>query len=131
MSEAHISQSIRLRLSQGICRLFRNNVGTAWQGDATMLPNGDVLIRRPRRVTYGLMVGSADLIGWRSIRVTPPMVGTVLGQFTSIEVKTKDGKIEDEQRNWCRRVIEAGGLGGIVRSVEEAEKLVAERPASA
>lgn len=131
MSEAHVLQSIRLALSNGVTRLFRNNVGTAWQGEATQLPNGDVLIRRAQRVKYGLQVGSGDLIGWRSVLITPEMVGQRAALFLSIEVKSATGAPTPEQERWALAVNLAGGRAGIVRSVEEAEAIITGRPAGA
>lgn len=131
MSEAHVLQSIRLALSNGVTRLFRNNVGTAWQGEAQQLPNGGVLIRRAQRVKYGLAVGSHDLIGWRTVTVTPEMVGQRLAVFASIEVKSATGAVSPEQEKWLAAVNQAGGRAGVARSVEDAEAIIAGRPAGA
>ena len=74
MNEATIKRDILRRLGRGPVRVFNNPVGSAWQGIATRLPNGDVLLHNPRRVVYGLCPGSSDLIGWRTVEVTPEMV---------------------------------------------------------
>jgi hypothetical protein len=76
-SEQTIQQEIRIACSQGPVRLFRNNTGTL--RDA----NG-------RPVQFGLCKGSADLIGWKRVTVTPEMVGSIVAVFTSIEVKTRN-----------------------------------------
>ena len=73
---------------------------------------------------FGLARGSADLIGWRTITVTPEMVGTQLAVFTSIEVKTPTGRIRPEQHAWQRTVSSAGGIAGIARSIQDANDLV-------
>jgi hypothetical protein len=44
--------------------------------------------------------GSADLIGYRSITITPDMVGQQVAVFASIEVKTPTGRIRPEQQQW-------------------------------
>jgi ribosomal protein S19 len=41
-------------------------------------------------VQFGLCKGSADLIGWKRVTVTPEMVGSTVAVFTSIEVKTRN-----------------------------------------
>jgi hypothetical protein len=41
----------------------------------------------------GLVKATADLIGWRSITITPDMVGTTVAIFASIEVKTPTGRV--------------------------------------
>ena len=110
-SEQTIQQHIRLACSKGDCRLFRNNTGTL--KDA----NG-------RPVQFGLCKGSADLIGWRSVTITPSMVGQTVAIFTSIEVKTPTGRIRPEQQQWLNAVQAAGGIAGVARSVGEAMDLL-------
>ena len=111
-SEQTIQQHIRIACSKGDTRLFRNNTGTL--RDA----NG-------RPVQFGLCKGSADLIGWRSIAITPDMVGTTIAVFTSVEVKTPTGRIRPEQQQWLEAVQAAGGIAGVARSVADAEVLLA------
>jgi len=67
MSETGIQQDIRLAL--GSCpsiKMFRNNVG------AYKDPTGRV-------IRYGLFVGSADLIGWRTVSDHPGHGRTIPG----------------------------------------------------
>jgi hypothetical protein len=109
-SEQSIQQHIRLTCSTGATRLFRNNTGTLRD------QNG-------RPVQFGLCKGSADLIGWRTVTVTPEMVGATIAVFTSIEVKTATGRIRPEQQQWLDAVQAAGGIAGVARSVEDAQRL--------
>jgi hypothetical protein len=110
MSEQQIQQHIRLALSRGPVRLYRNNTGTLRD-------------QHGRPVTFGLAVGSADLIGWRTVTVTPEMVGTQVAVFLSIEVKTPTGRLRPEQRQWLEAVQAAGGIAGVARSVEDALRI--------
>ena len=87
--------------------MFRNNTGTLRD------ING-------RPVSFGLCKGSADLIGWRTVTVTPEMVGQQIAVFTSIEVKSTSGRGKPEQQAWMDAVAAAGGIAGIARSVGEA-----------
>ena len=109
--EQTIQQHIRLACSIGSTRLFRNNTGTLRD------ING-------RPVTFGLCKGSADLIGWRTVTVTPEMVGQQIAVFTSIEVKSTSGRVKPEQKSWMDAVAAAGGIAGIARSVGEAMDLL-------
>jgi hypothetical protein len=112
-AETTLQQQIRLALgTRTDLRLFRNQVG--------QLPDP----RTGRPVQFGLARGSADLIGWRTITITPEMVGTQLAVFTSIEVKTPNGRIRPEQHAWQRTVSNAGGIAGIARSIRDANDLV-------
>ncbi len=110
MSEQRIQQEIRLAISHNDTKVFRNNTGTL--KDA----NG-------RPVQFGLCKGSADLIGWTTRTVTQEMVGQRIAVFTSIEVKTPTGRLRPEQQQWLDAVQAAGGIAGVARSVEDAQRL--------
>ncbi len=110
MTEQQIQQHIRLALSRGPVRLYRNNTGTLRD-------------QHGRPVTFGLAVGSADLIGWTTRTITPDMVGQQLAVFTSIEVKTPTGRVKPEQQQWLDAVQAAGGIAGVARSVEDALRI--------
>ena len=110
MTEQQIQQQIRIACSHGQTRLFRNNTGTLRD-------------QHGRPVQFGLCKGSADLIGWRTITITPEMVGQQVAVFLSIEVKTATGRLRPEQRQWLDAVQSAGGIAGVARSVEDAERL--------
>ena len=69
---------------------------------------------------FGLARGSADLIGYRTVTITPDMVGQRVAIFTSLEVKTPTGRIQPEQANWQRTIAAAGGIAAVVRSVDDA-----------
>jgi hypothetical protein len=111
VSEQRIQQEIRLACSRGQTRLFRNNTGTLRD-------------QHGRPVSFGLCKGSADLIGYRTITITPDMVGQQVAVFTSIEVKTATGRMRPEQQAWLDAVQAAGGIAGVARSVEDALRIV-------
>lgn len=111
MSEQRIQQEIRLAVSHGDTKLFRNNTGTLRD-------------QHGRPVSFGLCKGSADLIGWRTVTVTPEMIGSQVAVFTSIEVKTPTGRVQPEQQQWLDAVQAAGGIAGVARSVEDALRIV-------
>jgi len=113
-------------------RLFRNNVGVAYMGKAVTIQKptavrlepGDVVIRGARRVKFGLHAGSADLVGWRTLLITPAMVGRKIAQFLSLEIKTRSGRVSEEQDQWAGVIIANGGRAEIVRSVDDAVRAV-------
>jgi hypothetical protein len=112
-AETDIQQRIRLAVgTRSDLRLFRNNTGT--------LPDP----RTGRPVQFGLARGSADLIGWRTITITPEMVGQRVAVFTSIEVKTTSGHLTPAQQAWLGTVRTAGGIAGVARSVRDAEEIL-------
>lgn len=105
-------------------RLFRNNVGTGWTGDVTRNRDGSITIRNPRPLHAGLAPGSADLIGWRPVEITPEMVGQTLAVFASVETKTARGRVHDGQRRWCEAVEVAGGMAGIARTDADLDSIL-------
>lgn len=88
--------------------MFRNNVGALED-------------KTGRVVRYGLCKGSSDLIGWRTVEVTPDMVGKPVAVFVALEVKDR-GRLTAEQAQFLAVVQSAGGIAAEVRSVEDAER---------
>ena len=111
--ETVLQQNIRLALGQiHSLRLFRNQVG--------QLPDP----RTGRYVQFGLAKGSSDLVGFKTIKITPEMIGQEVAQFVSIEIKTERGKLTEVQQNWLQKVHDSGGIVGVARSIQDAFKIV-------
>jgi hypothetical protein len=133
MSESAILRRVWLSASAlaGVV-LFRNNTGTGWAGKLISKIGGaknyTVMIEAARPLHAGLHKGSSDLVGWRSIVVTPQMVGHRLAVFTAIEVKAPRGRIRAGQQNFMQQVQQAGGIAGVVRSPADAEALLLDHP---
>lgn len=129
--EHALQNGIRNALA-GRALIFRANVGKAWQSnDVVKVPRQmpvvmgprDVLLKNARPFETGLPPGFADLFGLVAVEITPDMVGQTLAVFTALEVK--DGaRVSPLQRNFINAVNDNGGRAGVVRSVEDAEKLV-------
>lgn len=113
MSESTLVRQIMLALSDAGCSVWRQNTGMGWSGDATRHPGGTVVIRNARPLHAGLCVGSADILG-----IAPD------GRFLSVEVKSGRGRATPEQIAFRDAVLRAGGIAGIVWSVDEALGLV-------
>ena len=113
-SEHEIQQRIRLACGRGPVRLWRNNTGA-------------LVDQQGRFVRFGLCRGSSDLIGLRSLVLTPELVGQRIAQFAALEVKTPLGVVSPEQRAFLELVEQLGGVAAVCRSVEEAEQALAKR----
>ena len=113
-NEQTIQQRIRLACSRGAVRLWRNNTGRLRD-------------ERGQLVTFGLCPGSSDLIGYRSITITPDMVGQRLAVFAAVEVKSPTGRPTPEQTAFVEHVRAAGGLAGIARTIDDAVRILGER----
>ena len=114
--EARIQREIMLALSEAGCLVWRNNTGQAWQGKQVHKSHDQITLAGCRPVNFGLMVGSADLIG-----VSPG------GKFLAVEAKAPSGRVSDAQCRFLLAVNRAGGIGFVARSAEDALKQLEER----
>ena len=103
--ERRIQADIQLA-ANGPARLWRNNTGALKD-------------QRGQLVRYGLCPGSSDLIGYRTVVITPDMVGQRVALFCAVEVKDR-GRPTEQQVAFINLVQQAGGLAGVARSVPEA-----------
>lgn len=133
MRESEILTKIRDTCSRGLSRLWRNNVGKGVMIQHKHSQTRQAIISEcialaaarggsGARITYGLQVGSGDLIGYRVVTVTPEMVGRRIAVFTSAEVKTDAGRESPEQVAWREHINSVGGLAFVARSVEQAQE---------
>ena len=105
--------------SRADVRLFRNNVGLGFIGTiARRLPAGCIVLGSARPIKFGLHTGSGDLIGWKTVTITPDMVGKRVAVFLSVETKSATGTAKPEQVNWRDHVRAAGGIAEIIRDGE-------------
>jgi len=124
MGEHEIQQRILLACGSGSTRLWRNNVGTGWAGQATKIQRrgmvavepGDIIVRQGRPLHAGLCVGSSDLIGYRVVNR--------VAQFVALEVKSATGRPTAQQTQFIDHINAVGGCAGIVRSVEDAHTVL-------
>ena len=105
-------------------RLLRNHVGAGHTGPVVHRDGPTVTISPARACTFGLAPGSADLIGWASVEITPDMIGKRVAVLCSVELKAPGGAVRPEQRQWMEVLRAAGARAGIARSVEEVQKIV-------
>lgn len=115
MSEKTILNKLQLLATSLGHRLFRNNVGTAWRGEVHKLKNGDILIKNPVLIRYGLADGSGDLIGGTQVEITPEMVGRKVLIFTNYEVKANKTRTTENQINFSKMITQLGGVSIIDR----------------
>jgi hypothetical protein len=114
--EAGAQAEVRLEASRGGGRLWRNNVGAG-----TIQESGSFIRWGLANESKGvnLKIKSGDLIGIMPVLITPAHVGTVIGQFTSREIKRPGWKYtatprEVAQVKWAELVLSLGGNAAIV-----------------
>ena len=137
MSEGKIWRDIRDKLSHGAIRLFRNEVGNGvavrhkhpYTRQAIITACIELAAKMggsAARIHFGLTTGSSDLIGLKTITITPEMVGCRIAQFVGVETKTATGSMREEQKRWLSFVNQAGGLAIVARDLAEAENKLTE-----
>ena len=102
-------------------RAYRNQALTYKTGNVVKhitITDGSCVVLFARKYPVGLCVGSGDEIGWTTVTITPAMVGQRVAVFTSVERKTENDTMSDEQKNWFRRVKEAGGISEVYKETK-------------
>lgn len=99
--ETKIQNEIRVALSKHDCTVFRANVGKV------MMNNG-------RWFDTGLPKGHPDLYGFRHTD----------GKCFYVEVKTKTGRLREDQKRFAEYVTQFPILYGVARSAEDAIKII-------
>lgn len=119
-SETRVQSCVRLAAPMKGYTLWRNNVGVLQ--DARGVPVRFGLANDSPKLNERLKSG--DLIGWRRREITPDMVGRVVAQFVSLEVKaggwaySGDGR-ERAQSRWASLVAADGGMGRFITDAEQ------------
>lgn len=117
-----ISKILKRHGARPDLRLWRNETAVAWVGKRRGHTEGGdvVLFQGAKRILAGLCVGSADLIGIKQVEGR--------GIFVALEVKTGGTRTEDKQKKFLKIIELLGGITGVVRSVEDVDKLLGEPP---
>lgn len=87
-SEGDVAKRMLMNLSASGWRLWRNNVGAGLLSDTHGKVSGYIRFGLANESSaMNRHVKSGDYIGIRPLLITPNMVGTIVGQFASIETK--------------------------------------------
>lgn len=121
LSEGAVQNNIKLEAARNGWRLWRNNVGVL--KDLRGVPVRYGLANDSKKLNE--KVKSGDLIGIKPLVITPEMVGSIVGQFMSIEVKKSNWKYtgsprERAQLKWQQII---NGLGGYAKFANTHENL--------
>ena len=119
MNQNERINKLRIYAQENNGRLFRNNVGEAWIGIEQWIYKGIhkiIQLSSPRRIKFGLHKGSSDLIGWKTILITPEMIGKRFAIFWAMEEKYNNDKLKPDQINFLKNVKNAGGIANIAHN---------------
>jgi len=126
--ETNISHKTELAASKLGFAMHRNNTGVFYaikdHGFKRNQAFVNLLNKFFRRVQAGLGKGTSDLIGWRTVEITPDMVGKRIAIFAALEIKTDKGRASPEQINFVKQVRAEGGIAEFVKGDEGVEDLV-------
>ena len=110
--ETKLQNEIRCALSDyGI--VFRTNAGKFWQGQMVWSNEFQQNVLINLRAIEGLPEGFSDTL----------FLGDD-GRVAFVEIKTPTGRVRPEQKNFLEAMGRKGHIAGIVRSVEDAVRLV-------
>ncbi len=118
-SESAAQNAIRLEYARRGYNLFRNNNGVLKNENGVPVRYGLANETKEENKIYK----SSDLIGWRTVTVTPEMVGRTVAIFCTFEAKPSDWRPalsgekfdhEQAQMRWIDMVVAAGGEGAIL-----------------
>lgn len=104
-SEAEVQRAVVAYLESRGCVVVRANSG------AVAMPATATSARR--FVRFNTAPGCSDLLV------------CFRGQFVAMEVKAATGKLTEKQRGFLDRIVKAGGVGVVVRSVSDAAAVLA------
>ena len=124
-TEHEIQNEIRVAVgTTQVATLFRANVGKVWTGNKVVCCDNMITLSCARPFSTGLPIGFPDLFGFRTVEVTPEMVGKRLAVFAFLEVKKPGGRTSRAQEKMLAFLRAAGAVGGVARSPDEAIKLL-------
>jgi hypothetical protein len=120
MNENELSALVRLEAEKQGMRLWRNNVGATYTKEGNFIRYG--LANDSKQLNS--VVKSADLIGVKPIRITSEMIGKVIGQFVSYEIKNphwvyRGTPHEMSQHRWLELIKMLGGDARFITKLED------------
>lgn len=109
-SEAAVQARRRVEATQAGGRLWRNNVGAAWDAKGNPIRFGLANTSKQQNAR----IKSADLVGCKPVLITPAHVGRTLGVFWSREIKPAGWHYaatprEQAQLRWAELIVSLGG----------------------
>ena len=108
--------------------LASNNSGNAWVGKLLKHMGSQVVLGFARKMSFGVFSpGGPDMLGIKTMTITPDMVGKRIGVFLATEIKDPlKGRLTVEQIEVLDMLRQRGAIAGVVTSVEDFIKLVGE-----
>jgi len=127
MNEAELQAMVQIEGAKFLVNLERNNNVAFMSQDGRMIRAGLGNISKKHSDTFK----SSDLIGIKTMVVTPDMVGKTIGIFIAVECKDPTWNVnkkldarESAQKKYIDYVVSRGGIAGFVNSIDSFLKLI-------
>lgn len=123
MKEQGIQNQILIAMGQAGTYGLRVNSGNFWGGEILSHDGKMLLLKNPTKI-QGAPAGTSDIIGCKTVLITPQMVGKNIGQFVCFEVKVPGQNAKKHQENYLMMMRSRGAITGVVRSSEDVIKIL-------
>jgi hypothetical protein len=107
--EKKIIDDILSSLDPSTERLFRINAGVGWTGKIIKRTMDAIVLGAPR-ILRAAPEGWPDLFGWKTITITPDMVGLKIAVVRAVEVKANDDRLRTAQAKFKQLIESMGGI---------------------
>lgn len=124
MNEHDTQNMIRDMLNLTTSTFWRVNVIGGFSGQYHRDSHGGIYIAKPSWITTGVPKGFPDLIGVKPLTINSSMIGKRIGQFAFIEVKSKSGRLSQDQKLMHQLLLNNGAIGGVARNIDDAMNLI-------
>ena len=94
-------------------RMFRINAGMGWTGKILHRSQNKIILENPRPL-HAAPKGWPDMCGFKSVTITPDMVGQKVAVFVGEEVKSS-GKLSAAQEAFRDLIVSFGGIFRVLR----------------
>jgi hypothetical protein len=130
-SENAVKARAKVAMSNAGAVTFANLSGAGVFGKVLSVAKGNIYTVVGKILRAGLgasekIKGSPDRVGYKSVVITPAMVGRRVAIFVGVELKADDGDLTVEQDWFLRALAKAGAICGVARTAEEAEAIIRE-----
>jgi len=123
VKEQSIQNQILIEMGQNGAYGLRVNSGSFWGGEILSHDGKMLLLKNPTKI-LGAPKGTSDIIGCKTVLITPQMVGQNIGQFLCFEVKIPGQNAKSHQENYLMMMRSRGAITGVVRSPEDVVKIL-------
>ena len=127
MDESEIQQIIQMEAVKFGVTLMRNNSGALKDSTGRVVRFGLGNVSK----VHSDKIKSSDLIGFKTVTITPEMVGQRIAVFSAIECKhpdwNPDKKLDQRelaQLNFIQWVLAKGGIAGFANDVSSMERIL-------